>query len=255
MKELKPNKVNMMKDLLPKLMIVATILIGVGIFWLVSTRPGAGVGANAALTLEEPPSTCGYCERNLVGATSEEIGEFVVDLAMTQLNPQGSPEVLAVRSIVWEESAQLGLGCLPDFASIEDAPLAVVILKGDMDLGSAVLGLGSLPAEQRRVKYVAIVMDLWAASWVHLTGSPTGEQYNLILNDPTLPQSTADQKSECPPRAPRTVHYGQSAGGVIYPTPEPGATIIVEPTEVIPQPVSTTEPGATIIVEPTEVIP
>ena len=131
MKELKPNKVNMMKDLLPKLMIVATILIGVGIFWLVSTRPGAGVGANAALTLEEPPSTCGYCERNLVGATSEEIGEFVVDLAMTQLNPQGSPEVLAVRSIVWEESAQLGLGCLPDFASIEDAPLAVVILKGE----------------------------------------------------------------------------------------------------------------------------
>jgi hypothetical protein len=175
-------------------------------------------GSNTPLTLIPPPDTCGYCNRNLVGASSKQIGQVVLDYARAELDARGTTQLLLVRSIAWGDMPELGLGCLPDFASIEDPPLALVILKGDFNLAGGIPGAQSAPDQQKRVTYVIQVLDLWPAGSVYLTGSQTGGILRRVLNDPSLPAEERTMPTNCFPRAPRTLHYGQTAGGVLFPT-------------------------------------
>lgn len=239
MNDLGENSKTRGRDLLPKLLVIMSVLVALGVVGLLNgVIPSQSGSGDEPLTTTPPPPTCKYCSRNLVSATSRQVGEFASELAASQLSPKGTTEVVLVRAITWEEAPELGLGCLPDFASIEDPPLALVILKGDLDLGSAVPGTAALPENKRRVQYVALVLDLWSAAWVYVNGSPTGEHFNKILNDPKLPAAKSTV-SACPPRAPRSLHYGESAGGILVPTPNPGAT--EEPTAQPPVPVPTSQ--------------
>jgi hypothetical protein len=245
MNDTSTNKASVTRDLLPKILIVAIVMIAGGFLLLTNSHTSPSTGTAGAtkepLSLEPPPPTCGYCDRNLIGKTSDEIGQFTVDMAKLQLNVQGPLDVALVQSIKWDDTAALGLGCLPDFASIEDAPLALVILKGDIDISSIGAGFSSLPSAKRQTTSVAFVMDLWSAGWVYVGTDGTGSDFSDITQKSTSQAVSSGAQATCPPRAPRTLHYGQSAGGEIVPTLVPEPTATAGPTVEPPLPIPTQE--------------
>lgn len=247
MKTIKAASRNRLSDRFYKLLTVATLLLGVVIFWLVSGRSAERTDRRQAnsglpLTTIQPPATCRHCAENLVGADENEIGQFALDIANRSLHPRGNTAIAQVRPIKWDEAPGLGIGCLPDFASIEDAPLALVVLKGDMDFGDINRGTQYLPEEERRVNFVVMVLDLWAGAPVYTTASKTGAELSKLLNDPALPKAPVTAPMTCPPRAPRTVHYGEAAGGRIFPTFTPSLVDSASPTTALPPVIPT--PGS-----------
>lgn len=241
MKTTETNKMAIMGHLLPKILIVAAIIIAAGVIWFANSRPPVGVEmADKPLSLVEPPATCGYCEDNLIGKTAEEIGQYTANLAEREMDARGPVNAL-VRSIVWNDAPGLGLGCLADTLSMEDPPMVLVILKGDLNPGAKVLGGNDVPADKRRMSTVIVVMDLWVGHWNTIRGDRSGEKSRNILDYVAGLKPLPDPQATCSPRVPKTLHYGDELLGIILPTIPPEATATVGPTVEPPLPVPTQE--------------
>lgn len=181
-------------------------------------------GATSAVTLAQPPATCQYCSRNLVGKSAEEVGQFALEYAKANGNVRkGTPQLLLSRSITGEEYTALGLGCLPTFDTLEEPPMVLVILRGYLDLGALASGTAPKVTDMAPV-YMGLVFDLWAAqpvAWV--LSHNQGGIFRQALNDPALPVETSSAPG-CPKQIPmsqRYLHYGQAAPGFSAAPPIP----------------------------------
>ncbi len=142
---------------------------------------------------------------------------------------------------------QLGWGCL-NFASIEEPPLVLVILKGDIHprVPGSIVGNN----DEFGVNYVALVFDLWSDVAVpsSIITSSDGSGFRKALNDPNLPPtSNGDAPVVCPTAPPKTLHYGDVAPTAVLPPKSlnPNATPFSDirtPTPLIPEPISTPQP-------------
>ena len=182
-------------------------------------------GSNDALykpVKERRPASDKRKGRDLVEASSEDIAGYAKLFASQQLKAKGDQEVRLVRNVTREQVAELGFGCLPDFSSIEQPPLILVILKGEYDFSSAMPGGGPgrseplLPPGHK--SYVAYVFDAWAAFPVLMGSTIDGSNVKKALNDPTLPDPPYVSSSPfvCPTQVPasqKKYHYGEEVPG------------------------------------------
>ncbi len=185
---------------------------------------------------------------NLVGASMQEFTQFAQNWTQQQLKAQGTPEVLLTRSVTREDVAALGLGCLPDFAAIEQPPLMLAILKGHLDFRGSVPGSANVQGpEPGSISYVAYVFDVWSASPVAMRASNNGSSFKRALNDATLPDPTNSISSVCPTQVPvsqKHLHYGQEAPGGTVP-PHPTADVQATETALAQAPPTAPEPVPT----------
>jgi hypothetical protein len=182
---------------------------------------------------------------DLEHASPETISELAKNHAQTRLKAQGTTRVLLSRPITREQVANLGFGCLADFASIEEPPLALVILKGDFTFEKMPGGRWS---QGTRFPYVVYVIDLWSGDPVKLMNTISGGLLRKALNDPSLPfdEESTSLPSQCPPRQPGTVPYGAEVPGLPVPvyTAEPYyESEAVKAAPTAPVPTENTVPG------------
>lgn len=155
-----------------------------------------------------------YGVRDLNGATPEEVGQFALEYVQHHLTVSGKPEVALARAIKPNDLPGLGLGCPIQFASIEEPPLTLVILKGKFDVSRVIRGqVGN------EYLYVAYVFDHWSAHHMLFQASRTGSRFRTALNDPSLPLDESSASMVCPTAAPgkKTLHYGDVAPTVLPP--------------------------------------
>lgn len=190
---------------------------------------------------------------DLVHASPERIAELAKDHAQTRLRAQGATSILLSRPITREQVANLGLGCLADFASIEEPPLALVILKGDFTFEKMP---GGRTSQGIRFPYVVYVIDLWSGIPVRLMNSISGGLVRKALNNPSLPfdEESTSQPLECPPRRPGSVPYGAELPGLPVPvyTAEPyyeSDAVKAEPTAPVPTENAVPGPVPSAVVE------
>lgn len=168
--------------------------------------------------------------RDLVNVSAEEIGEYAKLFASQHLKAKGDQEIRLVRNVTREQVAELGLGCVPDFSSIEQPPLVLVILKGEFDFDNAFPGAISAAPENERESgkksYVAYLFDAWAAFPAAMYESQDGSRFKKALNDPTLPDPEHGSEAiVCPtpvPASQKKWHYGEEVPGytTVPPLPE-----------------------------------
>jgi hypothetical protein len=246
----------MKRDNLLLYSLVALVLLVGGLFLLWSSRNIVAIsvaeksGGSVAALLPEPPPTCHYCSTRLLDASPEQLGEYAVQYATNMHEVSGDPpQVLLARLVAPSDFPTLGLGCPPDFVAIEQPPLALVILKGDLRPNMPGMQPTIFP-----VKYIAYVFDLWADTPTIEISSRDGGVFRKALNDPTLPESDGGMPSVCPTPVPykKTLHYGDAAPGFdappplpqdvqehLQPTTQPPPQPIVSVT--VPEPIPTTE--------------
>lgn len=232
----------------------ALLLITFGVLLLRSPNGGSTVGAitvptaqraTAAVSLAEPPPSCGYCTRRLIGVPMEEIEKFAVSYMVDSGQAVSDTlEVLLARPVTWQQLGELGFGCGREGDAMEEAPWALFIFKGDLRPSFPGMERGG----RREIKYAAYIFDLWAAVPTYVAASETGIGFGTVLNDPAL-VGPSETPSACPTELPRikTRHYGDTVPGIPFPTPSPFPTG-GQPTA--PPPVGTTEPA--VIPQPIE---
>jgi hypothetical protein len=159
---------------------------------------------------------------------------------------EGPVQILLARPIMRQEVPALGLGCLPDNPTSEEPPYVLAIYKGNFT-GSGSAGFGN-------AKFVAMVIDVWAASATRIIVSGNGGELRQALNDPSLPKPQAKYPTNCPAWAPGNIPYGAVVPGEVFPTADPAIyPTPILPTPVIPAPLPTSEtPGGNIIPQPVE---
>lgn len=147
----------------------------------------------------------------MTNASPEAVGQAAVDYTKDQFPGNGNPQVLLVRSVTKQDLPALGLQRL-DFASVEDPPLMLVILKGDF-------GFGNHPGSSQtmsgmRFHYIGYVFDLWAGTPTLTMASPNGGEFRTALNDPTLPIVPTPVQPPTPAYT-KQLHYGEVAPTVV----------------------------------------
>jgi hypothetical protein len=208
-------------------------------FGTAASVPAPDTSSQVNSAAKGKPKRFPYGVADLKGASPEEIGRFAQEYAQANgLVWNGTPTVLLSLPITRDQYTALGLGCLPDFASIEQPPLALVILKGDLEFPSS----GLIKSQSRRASgaYAAYVFDIWSARPVALDGSYTGGMFRKALNDPTLPTNENWNPDTCPtplPASMKTMHYGDYAPGSTTPPPlsEDVTSRLAPPTTATPQ--------------------
>ncbi len=152
----------------------------------------------------------------LTNASEQQVG--VVSLAQVKRDfavRSGTPQVVYTRRITREDAATLNIGTISR-TTIEEPPLMLVIIKGDLSdpkfIGIAIGG------PSRQFQYVAYVYDLWAGGPTLITASPTGGEFRIALNDSTLPAVPvrAVPSASIPSPAPLH-HYGATLSGITPP--------------------------------------
>lgn len=238
------------------LLVAIGMLVGLILVLSASQRPAkqsdvAGSGQRVAGTsgwnsptpAVKPPGPYSSGIQNLVGASPEQVGQFAVDYFQAAgYVRSGVLQVLHTRSIKPEQMPQLDLGCPLEFAAIEEPPLVLVVLRGDVNL--------RVPGNMRRdtppgISYVAAIFDIWSAQPTFLTSSQDGAGFAKVLNDSSLPIRGWGTALVCPTPLPftKTVHYGEALPGWLTP-PVPLLTPSAEvetPTVIVPSPVPTTD--------------
>jgi hypothetical protein len=202
----------------------------------------SGTSSQVNSIVKEKPNRFPYGVSNLKGASPEEIGRFAQEYAQANgLVWNGTPTVLLSIPITRDAYTALGLGCLPDFAAIEQPPLALVILKGNLEFPSS--GLIQTQSKRASGAYAGYVFDIWSARPVALDGSYTGGMFRKALKDPSLPASEDRGPTVCPTQIPsskKTMHYGDFALGFTTPPPLPEdvTSNLAPPTTATPTPQS-----------------
>ena len=189
----------------------------------------------------KPPVTCGYCQSNLVGKTTDEIGQYAVQYAQqNNYVLEGSPQVLVSRSITPDQFTNLGLGCLTNIPTIEEPPLVLVLMKGHFNFNKGLTSSVGVFDDPKLTSYLTLVFDLWAGLPSDWRLSSSTDELNALLNGtpatpyPCLQRTPADQK---------TLHYGDAFAA---PTVTPQTSVAVETAvtkpsnqAALPTPVST----------------
>jgi len=234
------------------------LLLG-AVVWLGGLlAPGAGRGPAAAatpsaaadqpLTRSAPPASCGHCAANLVGKTAAEIGQYALQWSISNdvsYVRTGTPQVLLSRGITGHELPRLGIGCLSPSTTVEEPPYALVILKGYFSSRRAAAQLAP------PFRYLAVVIDLWAAMPIRWNGSQTGAAFRTALNDPSLPVAPHQSAvTTCPPDVlarfadGSPVHYGDSVPkGTAPPRPSGVVSVATSTPRPLPPP-NATQTGA-----------
>jgi len=251
-------------------LVIALFAIGVAVIWSANARTSQDYGAttktgieiqqitsDAPITLIQPPSTCHYCNRNLVGKSPTEISQFAQNLARQQLKAKGPVQALLTRAVNDQELAALGLGCGPSFTAIEQPPLVLTILKGEFDFRGAAPGFGRMPPPvPSKSRYVVYVFDAWAGSPAMIMASEDGSLVKKALQDSALPDNTeTHMPTTCAtpiPASQKQMHYGDTAPGFDVPTHTIPESTPVEATPWIPLPVPT---ASTTIIPVNTVLP
>ncbi len=164
----------------------------------------------------------GFKVRPLTGASAEEVGQVAVQYTQDKYpSKAGTPQVVLARLVQAADLPALGLGSI-DFASIEEPPLALVIVKGDFDV-SRMPGLIRASAKMtRQAHYIGYVFDLWAGTPALTITSPQGSSFRNVLNDPSIPVDPLDAPLPTSPQplqtAPKTLHYGETAPPAVQPS-------------------------------------
>jgi hypothetical protein len=211
------------------IIITAILLIGFG------TAAALGnISAQSTASRPRPPASCTSCNTHLLNMTLDQLGDYAVDSLKTSGSLAGaSPEVLLTRMITREDYPAVGLGCPPDPSSIEQPPLALVILKGNLRYNGP--GMQSTFSESH---YAVIVLDLWAGAMTSQSFSVDGRGLAQILNDPTLP--TTELYHCPPPLSTPMLNYGDTAPPIKLPapfhtySPSQSATLTAGPTNPVP---------------------
>jgi hypothetical protein len=167
---------------------------------------------------------------SLEGATSEQIGQFALQYTKAHYNVlSGSPQVVLTKAVKKDDLPALGLDSI-NFASIEQPPLMLVIVKGDLGGMQMLGGVIASVKDKWHFSYVAYVFDLKAAEPALQISSPHGGTFRKALNDFSLPDdndttiATAkpafSQQQAVPQPAltsvPSNLHYGD-----VVPTVQP----------------------------------
>ncbi len=205
----------------------------------------------AAPTIAVPsqPGRFMYGSPNLRGASDLEFAQFVQDFALKRLQAKNTPKILLARAVTAEEMPSLGLGCTPNFMTIEEPPVMAAILQGEFDFRGAGPGFRNIKPVAGKAWYVYYLFDVWSARPVVTIASPDGAEFKQALHDPTLPDKPAARlPAVCAtsvPIAQRHVHYGQFAPGMVPPTAVlPGSMPPTQPP--MPPPVATIAPPALV---------
>lgn len=188
-------------------------------------------GANAIGT-----SRFAYSTRNLIGASADEVAQFAVQYAERNARIEsGTPQALLARGVKREELPTLGFQCI-SFASIEQPPLMLVILKGDF-VGGGGMG-GNI---KHSYSYLAYIFDVWSAEPAFQGGSINGSDFRIALNDASIPTPVVWQAPEaCPNEGRKYLHYGDTAptpprqDAPPAANPTPSYTTPLPPSEVTP---------------------
>jgi hypothetical protein len=146
--------------------------------------------------------------RLLASASPQEVGQIALARAKTDFPVRsGTPRVVLSRTVTDAALPAMGLPST-NFASIEQPPLTLVILKGDFGFGEhAAL---SRTASSEHFQYIGYVFDLWAGEPALTIASPDGGVFRTALNDPTLPVVPAVAVAPLATPAAR-LHYGAVA--------------------------------------------
>ena len=154
-----------------------------------------------------------YVPRPLTTASPADIAQVALQTVNEEFSVRsGTPQIALSRSVTNDDLVAFGLRRV-DFSSIEQPPLALVIIKGDF-VNSNLPGTGVLSD----YRYVGYVFDLWAGVPALTLASPDGGEFRLALNDPSLPK-VPPQISPATPLGLKTRHYGAAAPTVILPSP------------------------------------
>jgi len=193
------------------------------------------------------PGQSRFDSRDLRGASDAEFAQYALEWARWQLQPLNTPSVLLARAVTAEEMPQLGLGCTPNFMTIEEPPVMAAIIRGEFDFRGAGPGFRDIKPIAGKEWYVLYIFDVWSARPVVTIASEDGAAFKQALNDPTLPDNPgARLPTSCEPSVPmaqRHIHYGQFAPGIVTLTAPPAVSS--PPTQPpMPPPVGTWEPAA-----------
>lgn len=214
---------------------------------LVSTRISGGILAFAViavvanLMVVTRPSASARMPHSLLGSTPNDVASYAIEYARGHRDvTKGAPTALLSRPVTRGQITALGLGCLGEFAAIEEPPLNLVILKGDF--------VFSTSASQRYTlnsKYLAYVFDAWSGEVVYRLASMDGSHFRVALNDPSLPVTKAALPASCPTQIPasmKSLHYGEEAPPIAG---NPTAAVTAGPTAtsvpVVPVPIPSTD--------------
>lgn len=129
---------------------------------------------------------------SLVKASPQEIAQLALQRVHTQAGSKVKPEVLLARRTTELEMYSLGGGCPGNIDVVDPAPLMLVLLHGDFELG----GLG--PDMGGPASYVLMVYDLWAGYPTYIAAGMAGDSFSKLLteaginatpsvNQPTIP--------------------------------------------------------------------
>ncbi len=166
----------------------------------------------------------------LTNATEQRVG--VVALAQVKRDfaiRSGTPQVVHTRRITREDAATLNIGTISR-TTIEEPPLMLVIIKGDLSDPNFIGVAKGGPS--RQFQYVAYVYDLWAGGPTLITASPTGGEFRVALNDSILPAVPvrAVPSASIPSPAPLH-HYGETLSGITPPHGGSSSTPTAAPTK------------------------
>jgi hypothetical protein len=148
--------------------------------------------------------------RHMTALSPAEIGQAALDYTQAAGYVHNGPtQVLLARAIKNEELPALGLGCPLEFGTIEEPPLALAIVNGDLAPRLPGLTMGA----PRPVHYIGYVFDLWAGVPTLTITSATDAVFRTALHDPGLPVEATTTPLTCPTPLPypKTLHYGDTA--------------------------------------------
>jgi hypothetical protein len=163
-------------------------------------------------------SSYAYGARNLIGASPEQVAQFALQYVGNQVDTRGvTPQVLLSRPVKDEELPSLGFDCIV-FGTIEQPPLALVIMKGRFFVGGSMGGGGG------EFEYLAYIFDVWSAQAEVRDVSVNGSIFRTALNDPSLPtpEPMFSRAPICETPGPTHYHYGDTVPGIPMPTATPG---------------------------------
>ncbi|MHB8645854.1 MAG: hypothetical protein ACYDAR_08715 [Thermomicrobiales bacterium] len=183
---------------------VGLVIMVLGIFAILASR---AVASDSGMFVARP----------LTSASDQDVGQTAVAYTRVAFHVRnGTPEVKLVRSVTNADLSALGLPNV-SIGSIEQPPLKLVIVKGDIDDdGHPQVGL-QMTQQVNNYRYIGYVFDLWAGVPTLTIASGDGARFRTALNDPLLPTLPANAIiPSAPPIVPQW-HYGDVAPTVTVP--------------------------------------
>lgn len=171
-----------------------------------------------------------YPESNLLNATPQEIAQLALEeVNKIYLVPGGSAEVVYSDYITAQDLPKLGFST--EF--VEEPPMVLVIMKGDID--TRALQTSGLGRGKERAEYLGLVYNLRLGMPFTVVPSAKGGQFRAFLNDPTIPEDPTAPIIGPPGQllTPGPIYLNTQTAGPVA-TPGPVETLVPIGTSVRP---------------------